>query len=121
MTGTGPYFRRMLGTFADATLTGVASGTSIPLEVSEFANLTFYIQTIGNPSAGTIVLETASWGPDQPNYSGVWSPIQTIDAAALVTSAQLNVSAIGNCYHYIRARISVAIVDATVAIYVVGN
>ena len=122
MQGTSPYFRRLLGTFSGGTLTGVTTGTSIPINVSSFNNVTFYIQAIGNPGAGTIVFETAAWEPNvQPVYTGTWSPIQTIDASALVTDAQLNVSAIGNCYQWIRVRISVDITVATIVVYVVGS
>ena len=121
-TGTTPYFKRLLGTYAGTTLTGVSAvGASVAFYAQPFQNLTFYIQAIGNPGAGTIVLEEASWSNEQMPYSGTWSPIQSVDASALVTDAQLAVHVTGSCLHWVRARVSVEITVATVAVWVVGN
>ena len=122
-SGIGPYFVRLLGVQnADGTLTGVATGTSIALKRWEFANLSIYIQAIGNPGAGTIVIEEAAWDPKtQIPYSGTWSPIQTVDAATLVTDAQLAVHVTGSCLAFVRVRISVDITVATLVVMAVGN
>lgn len=122
-SGIGPYFTRLLGVQnADGTLTGVTTGTSIALKRWEFANLSIYIQAIGNPGVGTIVIEEAAWDPKtQLQYSGTWSPIQTVDAAALVTDAQLAVHVTGSCVGYVRVRISADVTVGTVVIMAMGN
>lgn len=122
-SGEGAYFKRLLGTYSGSTLTGVSAvTTSVPFFAQPYQNLTFYISAIGNPGAGTIVLEEAAWqGDAQLPYTGTWSPIQSVDASALVTDAQLAVHVTGSCCQWVRARISVEITVATVVVTVVGN
>lgn len=121
--GEGAFFKRLLGTYSGSTLTGASAvSTSVPFYAQPFQNLTFYVQAIGNPGAGTIVLEEGSWEADvQLPYAGTWSPIQSIDASTLVTDAQLAVHVTGSCCQWVRARITVEVTVGTVSLTVVGN
>lgn len=122
MHATGPYFVRLLGSYSDGTLTGVATGTSQPLFRPAFENLSIYIQAIGNPSVGTIVIEEAAWEPAvQKQYSGTWSPIQSIDMSTFPTDAQIAYHITGSCIQWVRVRISVDVTVATVVVMAVGN
>lgn len=122
MHATGPYFTRLLGTFSGGTLTGVTTGTSQPLFRPAFENLSIYIQALGNPGVGTIVIEEAAWEPGvQPPYSGTWGTIQTVDMATFPTDAQVAYHVTGSCIQWVRVRISADVTVATVVVMAVGN
>ena len=117
---TSPYSAWILGQVVSGALVGVASGASAAIDRNAYVNLTLYVQLIGNASAGTLVIEEAAWDArTQSPYEGAWDAIQTVDLAAQAADSQIAVQVSG-AVKFIRARVSVAVVDATVGVMAVG-
>ena len=100
----------LLGTEpSDGTaVTGVTTGTSVPLDASKNAGIrSFFFTSIGTTSGGTILIEEADWNPDkQAPYSGTWSQIQSIAASSFTGGAQSAVHLSDTAYAFVRVRIS---------------
>lgn len=104
----------LLGTIADGVVTGVTTGTSKPVDCTEYTQLTAYLDGVDTISAGTVILEEALFDPSVPYYSGTWSVIYTFTASAVSGGAQ-------QAYHFpsptpykmVRARIGTTISGGT--------
>lgn len=108
--GVAPSRELLLGVEnSDGTVTGVTTGTSVPLDRSVQGVISFYLRSIGTTSGGTILIEEADWGPGEAPYSGTWGTIQTISASAFSGGAQLPVHIVDSAYGWVRVRISSAI------------
>lgn len=94
----------------DGTVTGVTTGTSIPLARPTDGTLTFYLRSVGTTSGGTVLIEEADWGDKEFVYSGTWSQVASIAASSFTGTAQtafhLNSD---NSFRWVRLRISAAI------------
>ncbi len=94
---------------ADSTVTGVTTGTSIPV-LREVDNIiSIYLRSIGTTSSGTVLIEEADWGPLEQVYSGTWSQIQSIAASTFSGGAQVALHITASSYGWVRVRISSAI------------
>lgn len=83
-------------------------------DVGNINEITFYLVGSAGISAGAIQVEEA----DNPEYAGTWAPNGspvTVTASAVKTVKVTGVQAA------MRARISTAIVDGTVDVWVVGR
>lgn len=84
-------------------LTGVTTGTSVPVRVTAYDNLSFFVIGAGTISGGTVLIEEAS----SPTYAGTWSQIATIDPTTVTGGAQtVYHTPPDNSFSYVRARIS---------------
>lgn len=99
--------------------------TSVPVDVSNYADLTFYLFGHGTTSGGTITYEEASDDPrtGQVFSTGVWSIIGSANNASDVTSDKVKAAHLTVCaYHYVRARISDAITGGgTISVVLVAR
>ena len=58
MGASGPVEILLLGTDnGDGTFTGVTTGTSLPISVRAASELSFYLESVGTTSGGTVVIE----------------------------------------------------------------
>lgn len=111
MPETAPSRIVLLGTENnDGTVTGVTTGTSIPLARPTDGTLTFYLRSVGTTSGGTVIVEEADWGEKEFVYSGTWSQIASISASAFTGGAQTayHINS-DNSFRYVRVRISATI------------
>ncbi len=88
------------------SVTGVTTGTSRPVQVQNQGIGTFYVRGIGTTSGGTILIEEADWGPQEPPYTGTWSQIASIAASSVTGNQQLATHPENSVYGWVRARIS---------------
>lgn len=89
-----------------------AAQTSLPVDVREYQELTFYLSSVGTTSSGVITLEEADYDPQLTGiYSGTWSTIgATVAASTFSAGAMVAVHLPAPaCYAYVRARISTLI------------
>lgn len=114
---------QLLGTVSGNTVTGVTTGTSIPVNVSALEYYAFHIRVQGStPGAGTLIIEEASWNPQtMAIYTGTWSPIQTITATSLVGDAEFVAHFFSEATHFVRIRIGTTITTSTVSVVLTGN
>lgn len=113
----------LLGTEnSDGTVTGVSSGTSIPVLRVGSGLLSVFLRSIGTTSGGNVLIEEADWGPLETVYSGTWSQISSIAASSFTGGAQV-ATHITNCaYGYVRVRINSAITGGgTITAVMHGN
>ena len=104
---TGPRRLLLLGTEnSDGTVTGVTSGQSLPIDTSGLSLTTVYLRSVGTTSGGTVLVETADWGPLEPVYSGTWATIATILASSFSGGTQTQVAISPSALRYVRVRIS---------------
>lgn len=100
----------LLGTYnSDGTVTGVTSGTSIPVPRPLDGILKFYMRGVGTIGGGTILIEEADWGPQEAPYSGTWSQLGSVSGTAITANAQQAVAISDSAYGHVRVRISSAI------------
>lgn len=100
----------LLGTEnSDGTVTGVTTGTSIPVKAEGYGVITIYLRSIGTTSGGTILIEEADWSEKEAIYSGTWSQIASIAASSFTGGVQSANHVSNSAYGYIRVRISSAI------------
>ncbi len=90
----------------DGTVTGVTTGTSVPVNRAGVGILSIYLRSIGTTSGGTILIEEAEWGPNEHVYSGTWSVIATVSASAFTGTAQQAYHVTNCAYGFVRVRIS---------------
>ncbi len=90
----------------DGTVTGVITGTSVPVNRAGVGILSIYLRSIGTTSGGTILIEEAEWGPNEHVYSGTWSVIATVSASAFTGTAQQAYHVTNCAYGFVRVRIS---------------
>lgn len=106
-----PFRKVLLG---DPTLgiTGVTTGTSVPINVAGYTYLTVYYTSFGTTSGGTLILEEADYS-DEPlhdgPYAGTWSQIESRAASSFSASVTLAVHLSPAAYGWIRVRISSAV------------
>lgn len=105
------YLRTLvLGTeVADGTVTGVTTGTSIPVNCTGYGIVTLYLRSVGTTTGGTIVLEEADWGPLEAPYSGTWSQIGSYTANSFTGGVQSANHISNSAYRWLRVRISATI------------
>lgn len=119
-------------------LAGSASGSSTWVDVRGYENLTFYVSTNGNPDpGGTLILEETYLPPGvgagglfprsnaDPAVAQTASQIASIDIDATVGTNGVYAYHVGGpggsfAYAYVRARISVAVVTATIDVVLVA-
>lgn len=94
---------------ADGTVTGVTTGTSLPLQRDQDGIIAIVLRSIGVTSGGTIIIEEADWGPLEGVYSGTWSQISSIAASTFTGGAQLVTHITDSAFGWVRVRISAAI------------
>lgn len=110
---TSPLRVLLLGADNGGVLTGVTTGTSIPIPMTgNETMLTLYLTSIGTTSGGTIAFEESDYAGniDFP-YSGTWSQITTaITASSFSGGAQFAYHTTAPAiYSYVRVRISATI------------
>jgi hypothetical protein len=101
----------------------VTTGTSFQVDASGYRDITFYLQSNGTTSGGTVILEEADFGPTDVPYTGTWSQIASVSASTFTGSAQLayHVTA-PTAFAFIRARIGSTITGGgTVTIVLRAN
>lgn len=109
-SGAAPVRVYTLGSSAGGVITGVTSGTGIPVHARPHTSITFYLASQGTTSGGTVILEEADWANDsEKQYEGTWSQIASIAASTFTGTAQLAYHLSPNAYGAVRARISSAI------------
>lgn len=91
---------------ADGSVTGVASGQSVPLNRENDGVIVIALRSIGTTSGGTVIIEEADWGPLEQVYSGTWSQIASITAASFSGGAQLLTHILDSAFGWVRVRIS---------------
>lgn len=103
---TGLQQRYLLGTFADGTLTGVTTGTSVYVAQAG-RDVTLYFRSIGTTSGGVVTIEEAGWSDNEPPYSGTWSKVADVNASTFTGTAQVaqHLSS-PTPYQYLRVRVS---------------
>ena len=107
MALTAPRRVLLLGTEnSDGTVTGVITGQSIPLDTLGMSLTTVYLRSVGTTSGGTVLVETADWGPLETVYSGTWATIATILASSFTGGAQTQVAISPSALRFLRVRIS---------------
>ena len=104
--GVGLQQLYLLGTLSGSDLTGVTTGTSIPVQ-QQGRDVTLYLGSIGTTSGGTVTIEEAGWHPDQHPYSGTWSKIADVNASTFSGTAQVaqHLSS-PTPYQWLRVRVS---------------
>lgn len=107
---TSPLRVLLLGSDVGGTLTGVTTGTSIPIKLTGMETmLTLYLTSIGTTSGGTIAFEESDYdgNVDFP-YTGTWSQITAaITASSFSGSAQFAYHTTAPAiYSYVRVRIA---------------
>ena len=90
-------------------ITGVTTGTSLPMDCALHGLLTIYLRSIGTTSGGTILIEEADWGPNENIYSGTWSQLASLAASSFTGGTQLATHITDASYGWVRVRISSAI------------
>lgn len=96
----------LLGTAnSDGSFTGVTAGTSMPISTRDFDENTFFFESLGTTSGGTILIEEAS----RPTYTGLWSQVQSIPASGFSGTEQQAVHLSASAYGELRVRVSSAI------------
>lgn len=92
---------------------GVATGTSEPVLRENDGILSFYFRSLGltaggstTTSGGTLLIEEADWGPQENDFPGTWSTIQTVLASSFTGGVQLAIHIADCSYGFIRVRIS---------------
>ncbi len=63
----------------------------------------------GTISGGTLLIEEADYGDDEPPYSGTWSQLVSVACSDVTGGAQKGVHLSLGAYGYLRARISSAV------------
>lgn len=92
---------------SDGSVTGVTTGTSVPLNRENDGIIVVYLRSIGTTSGGTIVVEEADYGPLEPPYSGTWSSLASIAANTFTGGAQTVFRpTVDSAFGWIRVRIS---------------
>lgn len=86
------------------------AGTSQPYDRTQFSLLSFFFESAGTTSGGTLLIEEADWDPlTEPDYTGTWSLIATVLASSFTGGAQIAYHLSPNNYGFTRVRISSAI------------
>lgn len=86
-------------------LSAVTTGTG-QLDVSNYTYVTFFLQSNGTTSGGTVSLEEADYDPTSGTYSGTWSVITAINASTFTGGAQTAYHIQASAMAVVRARIS---------------
>lgn len=89
-------------------LANVTSGTG-QFDASTYTYVTFYLQSTGTTSGGTVSLEEADYDATTGTYSGTWSVISAIAASSFTGGAQTAYHVQATAFAVVRARISSAI------------
>lgn len=107
--------------FRATVLSGVATGTSAPVDCSRCPWLTVYLKGSNDAiSAGVVTIEEADFtAEDTPPTS--WAAIGTINATDGANNAQKALHIAAGAYSLVRARISTNVAGGTVTITIVGN
>lgn len=90
-------------------VTGVTTGTSIPLDLRSHGIISLYLRSIGTTSGGTILVEEADWGDFEFPYSGTWSQMASIAASSFTGGVQIAYHITDSSVGWVRVRISSAI------------
>ncbi len=107
MPNVGTLRVLLLGTEnSDSSVTGVTTGTSIPVKVEGYGLPTVFLRSVGTTSGGTILIEEADWGDREFPYSGTWSQIQSVAASSFSGTQQVAIHVSFSLVRYLRVRIS---------------
>lgn len=109
LLGVDAQIVQSAGSQAFVAATGVTAGTSQPVLRENDGILSFYFRSIGTTSGGTLLIEEADWGPQENDFAGTWSTIQTVLASSFTGGIQLAVHIADCSYGFLRVRISSAI------------
>lgn len=91
-------------------ITGVTTGTSIPIDRRTHGIIAVYLRSIGTTSGGTVIVEEADWGEWEAPYSGTWAQLASIAASSFTGGAQaVWRPTVDSAFGWIRVRISSAI------------
>lgn len=94
--------------------------TSLPIDVTGYTSLTFYLIGYGTLDSGVITYEESTDDPETEQvYGGTWSAITTQNANDVTGGAQQAYHATVGAYHRVRARISTVIAGTDESISVV--
>ena len=89
------------------------TGSSAPVDMQGFQNLTFYVTGEGTIDGGVITFSEAYFNPQaESNYSGTWSSIGTVNAADVTGGAQLAYHAGGAGGSFAYAQVKAEITSA---------
>lgn len=93
-----------------AIAAGSTAGASQPVDRSQVSLLSYYLTSTGTTSGGVILIEEADWDPEsEPDYTGTWSQIASINASSFTGGAQVAYHVSPTSLGFVRARISSAI------------
>lgn len=106
-------------------LTAVTTGTSVPVWALPFENLTLYLVGAGTISAGTLIVEEATFAEGH-STTALWSAVtggNPLDCTQVSGGAQQAYQLPIGAYHYIRVRVGTTVSGAGGAITAVlcGN
>lgn len=112
------------GPFRAVLLNAVTSGTSQPIHVANYSNLTIYLKGAGTISTGTLIVEESDFAsiPNGDTWSSVTGslPILCTDVTGGAQKAyQLPIGA----YSAIRVRVGTAVTGSggSISVVIVGN
>lgn len=83
-------------------------------DIANSNTMGFHVEFNHTSSAGVVVIETAS----NASYAGVWAILQTVTWSAIDKSHYTSVT---TPIRALRARISTAVADGAVSVWLVGN
>ena len=100
----------LLGTEnTDGSVAGVTTGTSQPIQANGAGLVAIYFRSVGTTSGGTVLIESADWGPLEAPYSGTWGTVLSQAASGFTGTAQLPVFITLSAFAWYRVRISATI------------
>lgn len=112
----------LLGSSSGGTVTGVTSGTSQAINRLGAEEISLYVRGSGTISGGTLLIEEADYGDDEPPYSGTWSQLVSVACSDVTGGAQKGVHLSLGAYGYLRARISSAVTGGgTIAVVLLSD
>ena len=117
-----PSRTMLLGSSSGGTVTGVTSGTSPAINRLGSEAISLYVRGSGTITGGTLLIEEADYGDDEPVYSGTWSQVTSITCSDVTGGAQKGVHLSLGSYGYLRARISSAVTGGgTIAVVMLSD
>jgi hypothetical protein len=108
--GAAPTRVLLLGTDTAGTYAGVTAGTSQYVFPKGHELITFYFQSVGTTSGGTVLIEEADFDPaTDKGYEGTWSQVASVSASTFTGTVMLAQHYGPNAWGAVRVRISSAI------------
>lgn len=109
-TGAAPTRVLLLGTNASGAYTGVTTGTSQYNFPRGHMLVSFFFQSVGTTSGGTVLIEEADFDPaTDKGYEGTWSTVATVLASSFTGTVMLAQHYGPVAWGALRVRISSAI------------